>query len=43
MAPAKAWCYQCTDGPVTCVGHLFERCPGQQWMIVKKVIIQRRM
>ena len=40
-SPPDAWCYECTDGPVTCVGHLFERCPDQEWMIVKKVTIQR--
>lgn len=34
------WKYFCTDGPVTCHGHLFERQPGVPWVVVMRIARQ---
>jgi len=34
---AYRWKYFCTDGPVTCQGHLFEQQSGVPWVIVMRV------
>ncbi len=31
------WKHFCTDGPITCIGHLFERWPGESWVVVVRV------
>lgn len=31
------WKYFCTDGPITCHGHLFERAPSERWIVVVRV------
>jgi len=37
--PLKRWEHQCADGPVKCVGRLFERWPDGPWVIVMRVSI----
>jgi len=37
--PLQCWEYRCTDGPVKCVGRLFERWPNGSWVIVTRVSI----
>jgi len=37
--PLQYWEYQCTDGPVKCVGRLFEHWPDGSWVIVMRVSI----
>jgi hypothetical protein len=32
------WKHFCSDGSVTCIGHLFERSPGIHWIVVMRVI-----
>ena len=31
------WKYFCTDGPVTCQGHLFDRPSGPPWVVVTRI------
>ena len=31
------WKHSCSDGSVTCVGHLFEQSPGVPWVVVTRV------
>ena len=31
------WKHFCSDGPVTCIGHLFERSPGVRQVVVMRV------
>ena len=31
------WKHFCTDGVVTCIGHLFEQSPGVHWVVVMRV------
>ena len=33
------WKHLCSDGSVTCIGHLFEHSPGVQWVVVMRVTI----
>ena len=35
--PVRIWEHETTDGPLRCVGHLFERVPGEQWVILARV------
>jgi hypothetical protein len=35
----QVWEHHCTDGPVTCIGHLSERSPGIRWMVVVRVCL----
>jgi hypothetical protein len=35
----QVWEHHCTDGPVTCIGHLFERSPGVGWVVVVRVCL----
>ena len=37
--PLQCWEHQCADGPVECVGRLFERWPDGPWVIVMRVSI----
>jgi hypothetical protein len=34
----QAWHQTSADGPLTCVGHLFERSPGVPWVTVSRII-----
>jgi hypothetical protein len=36
-ATVHTWRQPCVDGPVTCVGHLFEHPAGVRWVIVVRV------
>jgi len=36
-ATVHTWQHQCVDGPVTCIGHLFEAPSGVRWVIVARV------
>jgi len=36
-ATVRTWQHQCVDGPVTCIGHLFEHPSGVRWVIVARV------
>jgi hypothetical protein len=31
-----SWEQQMSDGPARCVGQFFERCPGNDWIIVRQ-------
>jgi hypothetical protein len=33
------WKHLCSDGSVTCIGHLFEQSPGVHWVVVMRVMI----
>jgi len=33
------WKHFCSDGTVTCIGHLFEQSPGISWVVVMRVMI----
>lgn len=33
------WRHSCSDGLVTCIGHLFEQSPGMDWMVVMRVMV----
>ncbi|MGO8745152.1 MAG: hypothetical protein ACLQNE_04105 [Thermoguttaceae bacterium] len=33
------WKHRCTDGVVTCVGHLLERSPGVKWMVIVRLAL----
>jgi hypothetical protein len=33
------WKHRCSDGSVTCMGHLFEQSPGIHWVVVMRVKI----
>lgn len=35
--PVHIWKYTCKDGPIACVGHLFERSPGETWIVIVRV------
>jgi hypothetical protein len=35
--PFRIWEHQTVDGPLRCFGHLFERVPGEQWVILARV------
>jgi hypothetical protein len=37
----QIWEHRCTDGPVTCIGHLFERSPGVGWVVLVRVCLPR--
>ena len=37
--PLQSWEHQCADGPVKCVGRLFDRWPDGPWVIVMTVSI----
>ena len=37
--PLQCWEQQCTEGPVKCVGRMFDRWPDGPWVIVKNVSI----
>jgi hypothetical protein len=37
----QVWEHHCTDGPVTCIGHLFERSPGVGWVVVVRVCLPK--
>ena len=37
--PLQCWEHQCADGPVKCVGRLFDRWPDGPWVIVLRVSI----
>jgi len=36
-ATVHIWQHQCVDGPVTCIGHLFEHPSGVRWVIVARM------
>lgn len=31
------WKHSCTDGPITCLGYLFEQRPGEGWVVVVRI------
>jgi len=33
------WKHFCSDGSVTCIGHLFEQSPGVSWVVVMRVMV----
>ncbi len=33
----QRWKHFCSNGPITCTGHLFERKPGNRWVVVLSV------
>ena len=33
------WKHSCSDGWITCIGHLFDRSPGLSWVVVMQVAI----
>lgn len=33
------WKHFCSDGSVTCIGHLFEQSPGICWVVVMRVMV----
>ena len=33
------WKHFCSDGPITCIGHLFERSPGVCWVVVVRIAL----
>jgi hypothetical protein len=33
----RIWQHQCVDGPVTCIGHLFEHPAGIRWVVIVRV------
>jgi hypothetical protein len=35
--PVHVWQHHCDDGPVTCIGHLFERSPNHQWVVLMRI------
>lgn len=35
--PITVWRQFCADGPVTCIGHLFQRPDGERWVAVVRV------
>lgn len=35
--PVHIWKHFCKDGAVACVGHIFERSPGDDWIVVVRV------
>ena len=35
--PLYVWRHACSDGPVTCIGHLYERTPGMKWVLAVRV------
>ena len=37
----QVWEHHCTDGPVTCIGHLFDRSPGVGWVVVVRVCLPK--
>jgi hypothetical protein len=37
----RAWEQQLPDGPVCCVGQFFERSPGANWIIVRRLSVPR--
>ena len=37
----QVWEHHCSDGAVTCIGHLFERSPGVRWVVVVRVCLPR--
>jgi len=37
----QVWEHRCSDGAVTCIGHLFERSPGARWVVVVRVCLPR--
>ncbi len=36
------WKHRCADGPVTCIGHLFEQSSGERWVTVVRVGLAER-
>jgi len=41
-AAIRTWQHQCVDGPVTCIGHLFEHPAGVRWVVVARVCFSSR-
>jgi hypothetical protein len=37
----RSWEHPSTDGPVCCVGQLFDRSPGTEWVVVSQVSVSR--
>ena len=35
--PVSVWKQSCIDGPVTCIGHVFQRGDGERWVTVVRV------
>jgi hypothetical protein len=35
--PLHLWRHFCPDGPITCIGHLFDQPSGEPWVIVVRV------
>ena len=33
------WKHLCSDGSVTCIGHLFEQSPGVSWVVMMRVMV----
>jgi hypothetical protein len=33
----QTWVQECTDGPITCVGHLCRHAPGRRWITLGTV------
>jgi hypothetical protein len=33
------WKHSCSDGLVTCIGHLFEQSPGVRWIVVTRIAL----
>jgi hypothetical protein len=36
--PVQVWERRCTDGAAACVGHIYERSAGLQWVVLARVI-----
>lgn len=37
--PLHLWKHFCSDGPVTCIGHLFQQTSGVRWVVLMRVAI----
>ena len=37
--PLQTWEHECLDGTIICIGHLFERVPGEPWVILARVCL----
>ncbi len=37
--PLNVWQHSCADGPIMCIGHLFERSPGVPWVVTFRVSV----
>ena len=38
-AAVHTWRHQCVDGPVTCIGHMYQQPFGVRWVIVVRVCL----